>query len=132
MRKKNSEPLLYSRVHGYDSTLTAVEKGSFPMTKLFLEMTGLDCCFPSYMLKTVGCYLQKGLTVSAQYCSRDGLQTATARTEHGKFFAVCTATKNTVKVKKITRYGQIKQEGESGYRDGMQLPKLEFAQDTLA
>lgn len=39
-------------------------------------------------------------------------------------------TKNIAKVKKIPT--PAKQEGEPGYWDGMQLLKLEFAQDTLA
>lgn len=38
-----------------------------------------------------------------------------------------TDTKNTAKVKKISTTG--KQEGEPGYWNGMQLLKLEFAQD---
>lgn len=62
-------------------------------------------------------------------CSQHGLQTGTARTEHGKFFAMRTDTKNTAKVKKIPT--TAKQGGEPGYWNGMQLLKLEFAQDTL-
>lgn len=41
-----------------------------------------------------------------------------------------TDTKNTAKVKEMPT--TAKQEGEPGYWDGMQLLKLEFAQDTLA
>lgn len=46
-------------------------------------------------------------------CSQHGLQTGTARTEHGKFFAMRTDTKNTAKVKKIPT--TAKQGGEPGY-----------------
>lgn len=51
--------------------------------------------------------MQKRLAISAQYCSQDGLQTGTAGTEHGKFFAVRTDTKNTVKVKKIPTMAKL-------------------------
>lgn len=48
-------------------------------------------------------------------CFSTILFSGAARTQHGKFFAARTHTKNTVKVKKNTHYGQIQQEGESGY-----------------
>lgn len=41
-----------------------------------------------------------------------------------------TDTKNTAKVKKIPT--TAKEEGEPGYWNGMQLLKLEFAQNSLA
>lgn len=63
-------------------------------------MTGLDYHFPSTKLKAATTLLaKKRLSVSAQY-SWDGLQTDSFRSEHGKFFAVRSDTKNTVKVKK--------------------------------
>lgn len=76
--------------------------------------------------------MQKRLAVSAQYCSQHGLQTGTARTEHGKFFAMCMDTKNTAKVKKKyplqpNRRKNLDIEMECNY-----LLKLEFDQDTLA
>lgn len=48
-----------TRVQSCDSTFTSVKKGSFSMTKLYLEMTVLGYCIPSIKLQTVGCYLQK-------------------------------------------------------------------------
>lgn len=51
--------------------------------------------------------MQKKLAVSAQYCPQCSLQIGTARTEHGKFFAFHTDTKNTVKVKKIPSVAKL-------------------------
>lgn len=81
--RKKYHNFFCTRVQSCDPTFTAVKKGSFSMTKLYLEMTVLGYCIPSCLLDASDCRMllakKKKLTASAQPCSQDGLQTAALR-----------------------------------------------------
>lgn len=72
-----------------------------------LEVTAPECHFPATPLKIARVLPAERAQCFSTHCSQDGLQTCTAGTEHGKFFAAHSDTKNTVKVKKIPTMAKL-------------------------